>query len=68
MTVCWGLHSNIYIYIYIYIYIFTDANYVDDIVLLANTPMQTKSLLYSLKQVAGGISLQVNAYKTEYMF
>ena len=42
-------------------------DYADDIALLANTPIQTKSQLYSLEQAAGGISLHVNADKTEYM-
>ena len=31
-----------------------DADYEDDLVLLANTPAQVKSLLHSLEQVAGG--------------
>ena len=43
------------IYIYIYIYI------------LANTPNQAKTLLHSLERDAAGISLHVNAHKTEYM-
>ena len=37
----------------------TDENYPDDIVLHANTPAQTESLLHSLEQSAGGISLYV---------
>ena len=45
----------------------TDANYADDIALLANTPAQAESLLHSLKQAAAGIGLHVNADKTEYM-
>ena len=36
-------------------------------VLLANTPTQAKSLLHSLKQAAGGIDLDVNADKMEYI-
>ena len=44
-----------------------DAGYVDDIGLLANTPAQAESLLHSLEREAGGICLQVNANKTEYM-
>ena len=40
-----------------------DADYTDDIALLANTPTQAKSLLHSLEQAAGGIGLYVNAAK-----
>ena len=36
-----------------------------DIALLVNTPTQAEFLLRSLEQVAGGICLDVNAYKTE---
>ena len=45
----------------------TDANYADDIALLANTPAQTETQLYSLERAAAGIVLHVNANKTEYM-
>ena len=45
----------------------TDADYADDIVLLANTLAQAETLLHSLEQAAGGIGLHVNADKTEYM-
>ena len=38
------------------------------IVLLANTPTQARTLLYSLEQAAGSIDLYVNADKTEYTF
>ena len=41
----------------------TDADYTDDIEFLANTPAQAQSLLHSLKQVAAGIGLHVNADK-----
>ena len=44
-----------------------DADYADDIVLLANTPTQAETLLHSLEWVAGGTGLHVNADKTEYM-
>ena len=44
-----------------------DADYADDIALLGNTHAQAKSLLYNLEHIAGGISLHVNANKTEYM-
>ena len=45
----------------------TDANYTDDIALLANAPAQAETLLNSLERAAAGISLHVNAHKTEYM-
>ena len=45
----------------------TDADYADDIAILANTPNQAETLLHSLEQAAAGISLHVNAHKTEYM-
>ena len=45
----------------------TDADYADDIALLANTPAQAETLLHSLERAASGIGLHVNAHKTEYM-
>ena len=45
----------------------TDADYADDIVILANTPNQAETLLHSLERAAAGIGLHVNAHKTEYM-
>ena len=45
----------------------TDADYADDIVILANTPNQAETLLHSLEWAAAGIGLYVNAHKTEYM-
>ena len=45
----------------------TDADYADDIAILANTPNQAETLLNSLEQAAAGIGLHVNAYKTEYL-
>ena len=45
----------------------TDADYVDDIALLANTPAQAETLLHSLERAAAGIGFHVNAHKTEYM-
>ena len=45
----------------------TDADYADDIALLANTPNQAETLLHSLERAAAGIDLHVNAHKTEYM-
>ena len=47
--------------------IITEADYADDIELLANKPTQAKSQLHSQGQVAQGIGLHVNANKTEYM-
>ena len=45
-----------------------DADYSDDIALLANTPAQTETLLNSLERAAGGIGLHVNTDKMEYMY
>ena len=45
----------------------TDADYANDIAILANTPNQAETLLHSLEQAAAGIGLYVNAHKTEYM-
>ena len=45
----------------------TDANYADDIALLANTPAQAETLLHSLEGAAAGLGLHVNAHKSEYM-
>ena len=45
----------------------TDADYADDLTLLANTPNQAETLLHSLERAAAGIGLHVNANKTEYM-
>ena len=47
--------------------IITDADYADDIAILANTPNQAETLLHNLEQVAASIGLHVNAHKTEYM-
>ena len=45
----------------------TDADYADDIALLANTPNQAETLLQSLERATAGIGLHVNALKTECM-
>ena len=45
----------------------TDVDYANDIAILANTPNQAKTLLYSLEQAAAGIGLRVNTHKMEYM-
>ena len=44
-----------------------DADYADDIAILANTPKQAETLLHSLERAAASIGLYVNAHKTEYM-
>ena len=45
----------------------TDADYADDLALVANTPNQAETLLHSLERAAAGIDLHVNTNKTEYM-
>ena len=45
----------------------TDADYANDIALLANTPTQVETLLHSLERAVTGIGFHVNADKTEYM-
>ena len=45
----------------------TNANYANDIALLANAPAQAETLLHSLERAATGIGLHVNAHKMEYM-
>ena len=45
----------------------TDADYADDIAILANTPNQAKTQLHSLIRAASSIGFHVNAHKTEYM-
>ena len=46
----------------------TDADYADDIAILANAPGQAETLLHSQDRAAGGIDLHVNAHKTEYLY
>ena len=41
----------------------TDADYADDIAILANAPAQAETLLHSLERATGGIGLHINAYK-----
>ena len=43
-----------------------DADFIDDIELLVNTPTQVESLQYSWKRAAGGIGLYMNMDKMEY--
>ena len=45
----------------------TDANYANDIAILANTPAQVETLLHSLERAASGIGIYINAHKTEYL-
>ena len=45
----------------------TDADYADDIAILANTTNPAETLLQSLERATAGIGLHVNAHKTEYM-
>ena len=45
----------------------TDADYANDIALLANAPAQAKTLLHSLEWATAGIGLHVNAHKMEYI-
>ena len=45
----------------------TDADYADNIAILANAPAQAETILHSLKRASAGIGLHVNAHKTEYM-
>ena len=45
----------------------TDADYADDIAILANARAQVETLLPSVERAAAGIDLHVNAHKTEYM-
>ena len=44
-----------------------DADYANNIVFLANTPTQAKTMLHSLEWAVTSISLHVNAHKMEYM-
>ena len=44
-----------------------DADYADDIAILANAPAQAETLLQCLERAAAGIGLHVNAHNTEYM-
>ena len=45
----------------------TNADYTDDVALLANAPAQAETLLHRLEWAAAGIGLHVNVHKTEYM-
>ena len=45
----------------------TDADFADDIAILANTPKQAETLLNSLGRAATGLGLHVNKHKREYM-
>ena len=45
----------------------TEADYADDIAILANTHNKAEKLLHRLERAAPGIGLHVNAHKSEYM-
>ena len=45
----------------------TNADYANDIALLAKSPAQAETLLHSLERAAAGIGFHVNAHMTEYM-
>ena len=45
----------------------SDADYTDDIALLANTPTKAGILLHSLERASVGIGFYVNTGKIEYM-
>ena len=45
----------------------TDANYTNDISLLANAPAKAETLQHSLERGIASIALHVNAHKTEYL-
>ena len=45
----------------------TDADYADDIAILANTPNQAETQLHSLERAAAGICLYLIVHKAEYM-
>ena len=45
-----------------------DEGYANNLALLAKRPAQAESLLHILEQAVGGISLYVNANKTEYIY
>ena len=45
----------------------TDADYADNIAILAIAPAQAETLLHGLEPAAAGISLHVNVHKTEYI-
>ena len=42
----------------------TDADYANDIALLANAPARCETLLHSMERAAAGIGLHINAHKT----
>ncbi len=46
----------------------TDADYADDIALLANAPAKVETLLHSVERATAGIRLHINAHKTKYMY
>ena len=63
---CYQIYTKTVIYLILY-RIITNADYANDIEILANTPNQAEALLHSLEQAAADIGLYVNAHQTEYM-
>ena len=45
----------------------TDADYADDVAILANTPNQAETRLHSLERAATGVGFYINSHKTKYM-
>ena len=45
----------------------TNADYADNMAILANTANQAETLLHSLERAAAGIGFYVNAHKAEYV-
>ncbi len=45
----------------------TDADYADEIPILANAPARAETLLHSLERAAADIGLHINTHRTEYM-
>ena len=46
----------------------TSLDYVDVLLLLANTPAEAESLLYSREKAAGGIGFYLKTNKTKYIY
>ena len=54
-----------FVYYFFFLWTTTDADYADDIALLANTPTSAESRLHSLEQEPGGIGLHMDVDKTD---
>ena len=59
--------QNYILFIHFFLEIIMDADYADDLALLASMPTQAKSLLHILEHAVRSIDLYINADKTEYM-